>query len=248
VLSRLIRHKTFARLCVFAPPLIALIYIALFSVDVPALDDFSHIGLFYQIAPDLSNLWQKLWFQHQEYRMLFLNAIWFAWFALFNVHTQPLLFVSWGLMAITALGLWRLYRRALPSAGVLGFVPIVWLVFSLAQYESLLWAVTMHFHLASVGFVWMLVALTSPRFNAVHLFGAAACALLASYSYGSGMLAWVVGACVLLILQRRALLPWLLIAAAAIAFYFFDYTTYSYSQLTFFDILRRSPLDAVQFF
>lgn len=88
--------------------------------------------------------------------------------------------------------------------------PVTLLVFSMNQYASFLTSYALGQHLCQLGIAVTIFSLTRPRISGLHLGTAALAAALATFSWGSGVLAWPLGALILLVRMRRSWAGWAL--------------------------------------
>jgi hypothetical protein len=115
-----------------------------------------------------------------------------------------------------------IYRKTAGTSSW-GFVPIAWLVFSLGQWENILFGMQLCFYLQVSGTVFALYFLSLKSWQSA--LAAILCALVASLSLNAGLLVWPAG--VFLLLASRAgrprLAAWTAVGIATVAAYFTNY-------------------------
>lgn len=191
----------------------AALFIYAYGYNIPYYDQWTFIELLERFYTHQPIAFSDLAAQHNEHRVLFprLIMLGLAQFTHWNIRAELLMGYIL-LLAFAAILLRQI--RALYSTGagfignsyvaVGGSVVAMTLVFSLAQQENLLWGwqiqvflnvltVTLGFHL--------LTKHTVLRYPAI--LGAAACGIVATYSFANGLFFWPIGL-VLLSLRARS--------------------------------------------
>ncbi|GHB55611.1 hypothetical protein [Persicitalea jodogahamensis] len=104
------------------------------------------------------------------------------------------------------------------------FLPIPFVLFNLTFYENAFWGIAAIQNTPLLFFAF-LSAYSLGRANRAGLWVGAISALIVTFVSGTGMLAWIIGAVILVFQKRyRSLLWWSMLAIGSIAFYFlFDY-------------------------
>ena len=203
---------------VFAPGVITFVYIYLFAVNVPFWDEWSFVTAL-QLYNDGGNWLANIWAPAQPHRLFFpkLIFIYLAQLTNWNVVAQMYVshFFAWATLAV----LWLLYRQA-GQKSLWGFVPVAWILFSLGQWENILWGWQTAIYLqvfASVTAIYLLIT------NRLWL--AILAAVVSSLSFFNGLALWPIGF-VLLALQRAKkewLLVWSVAAVLLLAVYFTNF-------------------------
>lgn len=231
---------------IIAPLVIQFLYIRRFSVDVPWYDEWAFVDLLRSWSQqDIGRVIALLGAQHNEHRLLFPRLVMLTLAKLTGWDVRVEMYCSLLLSIMLLAVIWLIYKKTVDGS-LWGFVPLSWLVFSLGQWENILWGWQLALYLQALATVCALYFLStrSLRFTAL----AALCAIVASFSFSSGLLTWPVGLLYLLAQRttkrRRAL--WGLAGLLTIAVYFIGYTFPGHhpSPLT---ALSR-PLKTVAFF
>ncbi len=208
---------------VIVPPVLELLYICRFSVDVPWWDEWAFVGLlrsWYQ--GDMGQIIARLWAQHNEHRPVFprLIMVMLAKLTGWNIRFEMYFGLLLSILMLVVIGL--IYKKTVGSS-TWGFVPLAWLVFSLGQWENILWGWQLALYLQALATVSALYFLSTRSLRSTGL--AVLCAIVASFSFSSGLLTWPAGFLCLLTQRARkerwAL--WGLAGALTIVAYFVNY-------------------------
>ncbi len=222
-----------ALLACLLPAGIMVALVSRFGVNVPFWDEWSLVDFFEKAhAHQLS--FSDFFAQNNEHRVVFPKLIFLALahFTGWNTHVE--MFFSVVLCAFTALCLqwvlWRTLRLPWPRMLILMLVLNV-LLFSPCQYENWLWGYQLACFLLTFCLLAGVAVLCSELPPSLKFLLAGGCAVVATFSGGSGMLLWPLLLLTFLLRvdrnNRTAAVRWsggwILIAACAIGFYFFDY-------------------------
>lgn len=188
------------------PGLALFAFVLRFAVDVPFIDQWFLAGPLCDWLDGHGSLGQ-LWGHHNQHRILFGRVVIFALAALtdWNIRAETMLNVLLAAGILLGLHAWVSSERPgrHPWLVVL-FAPFL---FSLHGYMNWLQGIQITVFLSVLGFVWSLVLLARRPLGRGRFALAVLAAIVASYSFTSGFLAWPLGL-PLLWRQRRALLAW----------------------------------------
>jgi hypothetical protein len=196
------------------------------SVNIPNGDDMYCLLLFtqqFQDATGLAERFQLLIQQWVEHRILFSRV---SALTSYVLHGGLVNFVSIIFLGnLMLLGFTLLFRKMLLKAGVSMYylIPIVLTLFSPIMYEGNLWAGASTVYMP-VCFMGLLTAYLLANPSRSRFAVAIGVALLATFSFGNGMFAFVAGLLILVLQQqyRRAIL-WFVIMIGGVAYYFHDF-------------------------
>ncbi|MGQ9494577.1 MAG: hypothetical protein ACUVR2_12630 [Anaerolineae bacterium] len=229
-----------------APPVIQFLYIRCFSVDVPWWDEWAFVDLLQSWSQqDMGRVIALLWAQHNEHRLLFPRLIMLVLAQLtgWNIRTEMYFSLLLSIMLLVVIRL--IYKKTVGDS-IWGFVPLAWLIFSLGQWENMLWGWQLALYLQALATICALYLLSARSLRSTAL--AALCAVVASFSFSSGLLTWPVGLLYLLTqrTEKRRAPWWGLAGLLTIAAYFTGYTSPGHhpSPLT----ALSHPLETVAFF
>jgi hypothetical protein len=211
-------------------PLAYLVYVCVrYSVDVPFWDEWAMVPRFAHLASGTFTF-RDLWQQHNEHRPLvpvatiLLLAQLSGWNLRWEIAVSVLL--GAGILGV----FWAYLRRAFGARGGAPFwlLPALsLLVFSPVQWENWTWGWQIQVvmgTLASLMTIY-LVALGSGAWRT--FISAIACAVWATYSFGAGLILWLVQPAGIWLAATRhrpaRLVVWCVAGAATFASYFYDY-------------------------
>ncbi len=183
--------------------------------------------------------------QYNDSRLLFSNLLTVAsvWLTDWNLKAE--MYFNMALATCTLLLLFVIYRRHQDEDSVFAVLPFSMLIFSLAQHTSWRWAMQSH-HFFLIFFVVLTLACLegkSPKWPSICL--SAFFSLCATFSFGNGILVWLVIVPILWMLnyrQRGYFLFWLIAASMTLGLYFFRYRFQVTVENAFLD-----PLSLLQF-
>ena len=185
---------------------------------------------------DAGNWHHAFWIPHNEHRLVVTRLFYFMLRAITALDVTVAMYFNVLLVCLTLWGLWR-HLVASVQVSLWYFVPVAYVVFSLAQWENVLWGWQIAIYAMVCGSVWSLYWLASS--GRATLTGAIAAAIVASLSFANGLMIWPAGLAYL-VLARRNRARWLAWCAAGvitIAIYFYNYVD---------QVTRPSPVALVR--
>lgn len=186
-------HLIFASLMVCLPTLALFLLIREHRVNIPFLDDWMFVHMFEKESNGTLTVWDYFMVQ-MEHRMAFVRGVIMVFHHWWPTDWTMQMFFSWVLLALTQLNIAILIKRT-SGKPFLGWWPLLMLaaitICSPIQYRVVLWA--MMFQVACPAFFLSsaLVAVTSPWPLWVRWVVGVLCASLATQSFASGILVWV---------------------------------------------------------
>lgn len=205
-------------------PAALLVYVWSTWVDIPFWDQYDVTPLFQRGADGSLGL-GDFFEQHNEHRLFFPKLVMYGLGSLTDWDTRFEGVCTIGFVVLTIL----LLGVALVRSGLPWLVPAVAaLMCSLTMYENWTWGFQLQIPLCILAAALCVAALSRIEGRGAWLLVATLCAVVASYSFGNGVVCWPLGA-LWIVLHRshprrlRMLLAWCLAAALTIGFYFFDY-------------------------
>lgn len=171
------------------------------NVNYVAYDDILILGIIpgFEDASWLER-WQRLTDPFPEHRLIFSRSIVLASYYLFGKVNLVSLMVIGNLCWLGCAGVfYAVFRRLQLSLWY--FVPVMWLWFTIHSFENMFWGVSSLCNFGVLLFALMAFYFTThaPR----SLFAALLCALAATYSYGNGIMVFVIIIFLLWITGRR---------------------------------------------
>ena len=213
-----------------ALPLAYLVWMAAtLSIDVPFWDSWELVPRLQHLT-DGSFTLDDLWQQHNEHRHFF-PVLWMLILARlsgWNGHLEVATNVTLGV------GIFLIYARYLRTAwkdrgaAPLWLLPVLSvLIFSPFQWENWLWGWQIVALMGGFSLIAGLYLLADTHPSALRFAAALACGVWATYSFGAGLVYWVVGPIAIVLGPRdrrpvRAVL-WLLVGGLTLASYFYHY-------------------------
>jgi len=214
------------------PALLAARLVFRFGINVPVWDQWQFAALLDSASVGTLRF-PDLYAQSNEHRLLFPKLVMLGLAKLSSWDTRAEMWFGWTMLVATAATLLfeHLRRFGATRRALLLFVPVAWLVFSLRQYENLLWGFQLQIFLAAACVVLALTLLESDRGWA--LAGAIGAAVVSSYSFASGLAVWPAGFLLLLLApalphRGRLLLAWAAAGLIVLATYLNGYRTPSH--------------------
>jgi hypothetical protein len=252
------RRKYFLAGLILAPILVYYGLLVRETIDMPYLDDYSAVLGLINNWTRLNTLHGKLMeiltSQHNEYKLMFANAVFVLQYLVSGRVNFSLLSTIGNLFVLPLLLvvylMWRIDGREVRNKLLL-FSPVSWILFQLQYYSSLNWPTASLQNIPVILFSLLAIYLLSK--DRQTLFPLALCALiLAIASSGNGFFVIPIG-CLMLIQFRRParFVYWLVASASMLALYLYKYNFFqsqSHSDRGIASSLHHiSPLYALSF-
>lgn len=234
MLTRRIELTVLVALAV-APAILAFIFIFQYGVNVPFFDEWDLVPYFDQLYTGTLSF-SYLFRQHNEHRVIFPRLIILGLGQLMAFNVVAEMYVSWLLSCMSGYILYKVCRSNFQDTriGILAFIPISWLFFSLRQAENLLWGFEITISLCILMTLLAIVLLARSHGLDRYWLGACACGIVSSFSFGTGLLMWPTGALQIVLIKRcravrgeklpvQSLVGWCFVGAAVYAAYFSHY-------------------------
>lgn len=213
---------------IVAPILIYLWYLVKLGVNVPILDQWDLIPILK--AYHNHDNWLSLIFkQHNEHRPMFPYLIFLALAQLTHWNVKVEMFVSMLICILNFILIWRILAQTdIKSKWIL--ILFSWLVFSLGQWQNILWGWQLQWYLAIFGILVSIYFLTKVVSSGWYLVPAILGGILASFSLNNGLLIWPLGLVQLWFTKRELAkkinfsMFWLFAGIIVFVTYYVDYT------------------------
>jgi hypothetical protein len=210
-----------------APAAFIIRLVATYGVNVPFGDEWALIPLFGKWA-DHHLTFVDLFRQHNEHRILVPKLIYLGFVQLTHWNTKAEMFFSISLCGLISACLFRLLRETIP--GSLRRHLCLWgafnlLIFGQAQAENWLWGFQCQMFIPAACLIASLVILTPPVVNLPRFIAVFTLALIATFSFGNGLLLWPLIGFYLSskTASRRWIILWASLSVIVITVYFFGY-------------------------
>jgi hypothetical protein len=198
-------------------------YVARFAATGVYQDEWNWVGLVSKSYAGTLTL-GDLWVQHNENRMLFPNVIAILLGRGTGFNDLAFIYLGAALLVATACLLAVACRREL-SRHPFAYLPAIFVIFSVAQYENSLWAFQLAWFMAVACIAGAIAMLTARRLDTSRLVGAIALGVVASYSVIAGLTIWPAGLVALLRpgVTRQQQTAWCVAGVALTGLYVVDY-------------------------
>jgi len=176
------------------PPVLSLLYIINFGVNVCYADQWVIVPLFDKFFTGQLSL-NDLFAFHNEHRILFPRIIMLFLGLITHYNNIAEMLLSWAFLILIAFILFKVYCKyfGFSKNSMLKFIPVIWLVFSLRQWQNLLWGFQLAWFVV-VLFILLSLYFLDKRNNLSWQFAVAiVCGIIASFSSIQGLLIWPVG-------------------------------------------------------
>lgn len=213
----------FAALLVLAPVCLAAWTVVTYGVNVPFWDEWSQVVLVQRSLAGALTL-SDLLAQHNEHRILFPRIALLLLGRVTGLDMRAGMLATLLCLVLAGAVLLRdhLREHGATPRGLLTFVPISLLLFSLRQWENLIWSWQLAIALCALAAIVAFRELHRGR-----VASAIAAGVIASFSFSNGLLVWPAGLLQLAVSapprHRRALVLWSAAAALTAAIYFHGY-------------------------
>ncbi len=189
-----------------APVAVYLIYLYIFGRDIPSGDDYLNIFLFSKFS-DGSLKFQDLLLPISAHRPLIPRLIVFLTGSLTGLNMISQMMVGFFAVCLVALVLFAAFRKAIPGIAAAYFIPVLYLLFSIGQSETILWAAC-----SVAWYPFILLGLLSfialsrskgPDASFALCLGLACASMLVA---GTGMILWIVLILQIVLMSTKGLL------------------------------------------
>lgn len=237
-LAGMLKSQTLRTWAACLLPMLPMLYLVALidrhGVDVPYADEFSLAPILAKASSN-SITFADLWAQHNEHRYVFPRLI-FILFARFadSDFLRAEMFFSAFLAALVAVLLWALIRRTITQSlqkSLLLSSLVTLLLFSPVQAENWTWGFQFVLFLANLFCAAGVVLAFSRQRIELRFFGCLLIAIVATFSFGNGILLWVLTFPAAIILGRLIggklhlgwLVGWTFSAIGTLTPYFIDF-------------------------
>jgi hypothetical protein len=203
--------------------------IAAYGVNVPFGDEWSMIPLFGKWN-EHHLTFAELFRQHMEHRILFPKLIYIGFAQLTHWNVKAEMFFSVLLCVVTSLCVLGLLQRTVPGSTRRRLW--LWaianlLIFSPAQAENWMWGFQLAMFIPTICLVGSLLILSSAEIKRARFIAASILAIIATFSFGNGLLLWPVIGLYLIskIGSRRWMILWAALFVVVAISYFVGYQT-----------------------
>lgn len=232
------------------PPILGLLYIKSFGVNVLYWDQWELVPLIEKVYTGSLSL-GDLFSQHNEHRIFFPRIIMLALAHMTYYDTVAEMYFSWILSLLTMLLIFRMHlQHSRNSTGTLvKFIPITWLLFSFRQYENILWGWQIQIYLCVLGFVASIYLLEKTTKLDKNFLLAVSSGVISSFSFVNGLIVWPVGFIYLFLAKKtKGTFPLVWIGAGALVWvvYFYNWIKPQHHPSLLF--MMNDPVSSITYF
>jgi len=251
LISDRISHKKemITLLLLLLPIIIVLFYIFVFGRTVLFWDEWGMVPTIdHFLNGDIP--WQEFFGQVNEHVMFFPKLAIVGIALMTGYNTVAEMYFSCLILVIISTLVLTLHIRNFgktPDSLIL-FIPVVWLLWSLRQWENFLFGFQLNFFLCILGFVLSVVLLDRSQDISLSFLGALGGAVITSFSVLNGLLIWPVGILQILLQKKgkNMLLSWVLSSLVIIFLYFHTWTRPG--TLPPISFISDDPVTAIKYF
>jgi len=238
---------------VFLPVLFAVIFIFFFGVDLPFADEWAVVpAVMHMESGHL--LWSDIYRQHNEAVMPVSMAVTLLLAKATHYDVLAEAYASFACLAVSLAVLFAFFRRVQRTLPIptLAFLPIAAILLGWRNHDGILWGAGLYINLGLM-LLLLLVWAAIRTADSPWFFGLAILmAVLATFSFGSGLLAWPVGLAILFFPAdgRRSLLRmllWTTVAVAITLVYFNGYIIHRVPWPTGLGFVLGHPVQAAEY-
>ena len=209
------------------PAILYLVYLFKFGVDIPFLDQWLFAPMLKAFYSG-ENWLQYLFEQHNEHRIVVPRLIFLFLAKLTDWNTFGEMVTSF-LVCLLNFGLIWLILKQTNIKSKLILIPLSWIIFTLGQWQNIIWGWELAWYLAVFGILSAVLYLSKTPFSNWYIIPAIIGAIIATFSLANGLLVWPMGLFLLWFLKSKPGMKtnlafiWLVIGIFICGVYFMDY-------------------------
>jgi hypothetical protein len=239
------------------PAALCLFYIKTYGVNVVYWDQWEIVPLFDKLHTGHLSF-SDLFAQQNEHRILFPRLVMLLLGIITNYNTLAEMYFSFFLICLTGLILFLVYTKIFgrTDTSLLKFVPVIWILFSLRQWENLLWGFQIQFFMVILFFVLAIYLLRASQRPGWCFILSIVSGIVCSFSMANGLLIWPIGLLQLFFSARqtkgvpkrsylKTAVIWCIAGLCVYMAYFISYNKPGYT-MSFFNFLQH-PVSSAKF-
>ena len=217
--------KIGACLLVILPALIMLFYIRSFGINLVYWDQWDFLPYLEKLFQGTLTI-EDIFSQHNEHRLFFPRLIMLVLAGITHYNTVAEMYASWVICICSGIAVFLLFRWMFAKSCniCLYFIPVSWIIFSIRQYENLLWGFQIQIFLCVLGMVIAIAMLEFSEKNLYFFLVSIAGAVIASYSFMNGLSVWPAGLVMIWLSSNhrtQKLILWVISGAITVFLYFY---------------------------
>jgi hypothetical protein len=188
-----------ARLCMIIllmvlPAILCLIFIKTYGVNVVFWDQWEVVPMFDKMYSGHLTF-ADLFAQHNEHRLFFPQIFMLLIGTITHYNNLAEMYFSWFLMCLISYVIFIVYTRKFgySERSLIRFVPVVWLVFTLRQFQNLLWGYQIQFYLVVLFLLMALYLLATSKSLGWRFSFSILSGVVCTFSLANGLLVWPIG-------------------------------------------------------
>jgi len=219
--SRLLRTSPIL-IGVFLPCFLAVCFVRTNGLNVPIWDEWEFVPLLSAFLKGKPWIHSLLSF-HNEHRMILPRLVFLALAVITKWNVVTEMYVNLLFIGILLIAIWRFLKET--NGPLLLMVPISWLLFSLQQWENLLWGWQVAFSMMLVAAILSIFCLNRVHQNSYYTIPALISGAFASFSFMGGLCIWPAGLLQLLMMgaKKSILFVWFMGGGLTLWSYFLGY-------------------------
>jgi len=220
---------------IITPALLCLLFIVLYGVNVVYWDQWEIVNLLDKLHTNTISF-TDLVKQHNEHRVVFPLLAMLGLAEITHYNNLAEMCVSWLLICLSCFVLLRLYLRSVKASifNLVGFIPVSWMLFSVVQWENLLWGFQLCVFILELFLVLSIYLLATAKGFDYRFFLSLICGYICSFTILQGLMIWPTGLMQIILMglaqpvkSRRSIIQagviWLMAAIIACVLYFIGY-------------------------
>ena len=222
----LLSRRWLVVLLVLSPVILEAIYIKIFGVNVLFWDQCKFVPYIEKLYTNNISFYDLLQ-QDNEHRPFFPRLIMLFLAYISNYNNIYEMYFSWILALFILLLVFLMYKDSFGTSTktMMNFLPISFIIFTLRQFENILWGLQLQVYSCVLGFLISIYMLEKSDKFGFNFFLAAFGGVFASYSFANGLAVWPTGLFFILILNkgRKMAFVWSLIGILTTTLYFYHW-------------------------
>ena len=230
--------KWLAGICIVSPAIFIIYFVYRYGITVPYWDQWEHVTLL-EKSHNHTLTFTDFWSQHNEHRIFFPKIIMFfltqisGWNIFLELCTN-IVFASLSLFFLFSL---LDCTQGTKNNTILKIITS-FLIFSMAQYENWSWGWQIQIYMVVTGIIVTIWLINKWQGKIQGLVIAILAAVLANYSFGSGILIWPSALFMLIIQEKwklKHIIIWIAAGFVTVASYYYKHTGSSFDvPMTYF--------------
>jgi len=181
-------------LVITLPVVLSFFFVKTYGVNVVFWDQWEIVPLFDKFFTGHLSF-ADLFARHNEHRIFFPRVVMLLLGVITHYNNVAEMYFSWFLIVLASYVLFTAYIRTFgcTEGTLIKFIPVVWLLFSLRQWENLLWGFQIQFYMVILFVLLALYLLETSKSLGWRFALSGVSGVIATFSLGNGLLIWPIG-------------------------------------------------------